>query len=176
MKATARRPPPWRLLLAALAALATTPATAEGRFGWRGLPPVSVGQTLKEAEAALGAPLLAPAGKADAGSCQRRSAAALPGVVFVVNDGVVSRIETRDARYSTVSGVRVGDDIRKARKTYGTWLTAVPHVYFERGLRMGLYSPDRRFALIMESNDSGRIITLRAGLVPAVELLEGCSK
>lgn len=165
--------------LVAVAALSVAQARAEGRFGWRGLPPVSLGQSLQQAEAALGAPLVAAAARGDSGDsgdCQRRSSASLPGVVFVVSGGVVSRIETRDTRYATVSGVRVGDDVRKARRIYGSWLSSTPHVYFERGLRLALYSPDREFALIMESNDSGRIITLRSGLMPAVERLEGCSK
>jgi len=38
-----------------------------------------------------------------------------------------------------------------------------------------VYSPDGKFALVMESNDAGRIIMLCGGMVPAVEFLEGCS-
>jgi hypothetical protein len=96
-------------------------------------------------------------------------------VVVVVDQGVVSRIETRDPRYATLSGVRVGDDVAKARRVYGQRMRVTPHLYFANGLTMALYSPDREFALVMESNDSGRIIALRAGSVPAVEFLEGCS-
>jgi hypothetical protein len=38
-----------------------------------------------------------------------------------------------------------------------------------------VYSPLKKFALVMASNDAGRIVTLRSGMVPAVEFLEGCS-
>jgi len=38
-----------------------------------------------------------------------------------------------------------------------------------------VYSPDRKFALVMEANDQGRIITLRGGRLPEVGWLEGCA-
>ena len=84
-------------------------------------------------------------------------------------------METRDRRYLTVRGVRVGDDVTKVRRIYGTRLSVRPHAYFAHGLVLAVYSPDRRYALVMESDDAGRIVTLRGGLVPAVEFLEGCS-
>jgi len=74
-----------------------------------------------------------------------------------------------------VRGVRVGDEVKRVRQIYGQRLSVAPHLYFARGLMLAVYSPDRRFALVMESNDAGRIVTLRGGLVPAVEFLEGCS-
>jgi hypothetical protein len=149
---------------------------ADGRFGWLGLAPAEAGQTLQQAEAALGAALVpgAPAGK-EAARCHLRSSAAQPGVSYVIDQGLVTRAETRDARYATVRGVRVGDDVKKVRQVYGQRLSVRAHAYFERGLVLAVYSPDRRFALVMESNDAGRIVTLRGGRVPAVEFLEGCS-
>jgi hypothetical protein len=166
----------WRqAALLATAALLSNGAAAQARFGWLGLPPASVGQTLRQAEAALKAPLLVAPGQPDA-PCQKRTTTAQPGVVYVVDGGLITRVETRDARHASISGVRVGDDARKARQVYGARLSVQPHLYFDKGLRLSVYSPDRMFALVMESNDSGRIIALRAGAVPAVEQLEGCSR
>lgn len=52
----------------------------------------------------------------------------------------------------------------------------------QRSLHPGLpgrlwtaHAPDRRFALVMETNDDGRVITLRGGRLPDVGWLEGCS-
>lgn len=148
----------------------------EGRFGWLGLAPVEAGQTLAQAEAALGAALQpeAPAGQ-DAARCHLRSTPARPGVAFVVDQGRVTRTETRDPRYPTVRGVRVGDPVKRVREIYGARLEVRPHAYFERGLMLSVYSPDRKFALVMESNDAGRLVMLRGGMVPAVESLAGCS-
>lgn len=160
----------------ALAGCAAAQAAPEGRFGWLGLAPAEAGQTLQQAEAALGAPLQpAAAAKDGAARCQLRSAAAQPGVAYVVDQGMVTRMETRDPRYATVRGVRVGDPVQRVRQIYGQRLSVRPHAYFERGLILAVYSPDRKFALVMESNDAGRIVTLRGGSVPAVEFLEGCS-
>jgi hypothetical protein len=96
-------------------------------------------------------------------------------VRYTIAAGVVSRIETRDARYATVSGVHVGDTQDRARQVYGKRLAVAAHPYFDKGHMLTVYSPDRRFALVMESNDAGRIITLRGGRWPDVGWLEGCS-
>jgi hypothetical protein len=151
-------------------------AAVEGRFGWLGLAPVQAGQTLAQAEAALGAPLLPPTPPPqDPATCHLRNSAARPGVHYVVDQGRVLRMETRDPRHATVSGVRVGDEVQRVRRLYGDRLSVRAHDYFARGQVLAVYSPDRRYALVMESNDAGRIVTLRGGLVPAVEFLAGCS-
>ncbi len=164
-----------QVTLLATAALLADGAAAQARLGWLGLPPASVGQSVAQAEAALKAPLLVAPGQPDA-PCQKRTTTAQPGVVYIVDNGSITRVETRDARYHTISGVRVGDDAQKARQVYGSRVTVQPHLYFDKGLRLSVYAPDRKFALIMESNDGGRIIAMRAGAVPAVEQLEGCSR
>jgi hypothetical protein len=161
--------------LVALGAGAAAQAAPEGRFGWLGLAPAQAGQTLQQVEAALDAALLPATPPKDAASCHLRSTPTQPGVAYVVDQGVVTRMETRDARYLTVRGLHVGDEVKKVRQVYGARLSVRPHAYFARGLVLAVYSPDRRFALVMESNDAGRIVTLRGGMVPAVEFLEGCS-
>lgn len=112
---------------------------------------------------------------AGATRCQYHGVASQPGVRYTVAAGVVSRVETRDARYATVSGVHVGDPIDRARQAYGQRLSVASHPYFDKGHVLTVYSPDRRFALVMESNDAGRIITLRGGRMPDIAWLEGCS-
>ncbi len=167
--------------LAALAA-AAAPAANE-RFGYYGLSPAAAGQPLAQAEAALGAPLVAepvPAARAakaaaaEPSRCHYRGTERQPGVRYAVDGEVITRIETRDARYATVSGVHVGDSAERAQQVYGKRLSSTAHPYFDRGRVLTVYSPDRRFALVMEANDQGRIITLRGGRMPEVGWLEGC--
>jgi len=200
-----RPPPSARLaaalLLAACAAAAGAgPVSAAAapartsRFTFYGLEPAAAGQARAEAEAALGQALKAeptppqraaatpaiaiasatPSAPAGTG-CRYHGADSQPGVRYTVAAGVISRIETRDARYATVSGVHVGDTIERARRVYGKRLTVAAHPYFDKGHMLTVYSPDRHFALVMESNDAGRIITLRGGRWPDVGWLEGCS-
>lgn len=157
-------------------------ASPSGRFTFYGLGPAAAGQAPAQAEAALGRPLTpdAPTGAAPGvgaatAACHYRSTAAQPGVRYTVAGEVITRVETRDARYATASGLHVGDSLLRARQVYGRRLASAPHPYFDKGRMLTVYSPDRRFALVMESNDSGRIITLRAGRLPDVGWLEGCS-
>jgi hypothetical protein len=175
-------------LLAGVPAGATaapdTPA-ALGRFGFHGLAPVVAGQGRAEVEAALGQALqaepLPPARAASAaaapgpGDCHHRQVARQPGVRYTLAGNRVTRMETRDARYATISGLHVGDTVDRAQKVYGKRLHTAPHPYFAQGKVLTVYSPDHRFALVMEANDQGRIITLRGGRLPDVAWLEGCS-
>ena len=81
----------------------------------------------------------------------------------------------RDSRDATVSGVHEGDSLARAQQADGKRLVSAPHPYFDQGRMRSVYSPDRRFALVMETNDAGRIITLRGGRLPEIGWLEGCA-
>lgn len=176
--------------LAASSSAAAAPASApaNARFSFYGLAPAAAGLAQAQAETALGQPFkpeaaapgraasaAARAASAAVPACQYQGVDSHPGVRFTLASGVVSRAETRDLRYATLSGVHVGDTLDRARQAYGKRLSVGPHPYFDHGHTLTVYSPDRRFALVMESNDSGRIITLRGGRLPDVGWLEGCS-
>lgn len=166
-------------------------AVAPARFTVQGLAPASAGMTLAQAEQVLGQPLLpekpaapnaasAPAASgatpaaAASPACHYRNSARLPGVRFVLREGRLVRSETRDARYATASGLHVGDTLAKAEQLYGKRLESSRHPYFDHGRTLAIYAGDRKHALVMETNDQGAIITLRAGRVPEVLALEGC--
>lgn len=188
--------PAWPLLLLCAAGLLAAPAgaatAADSRFGFYGLAPAVVGLDRTRAEAALGQPLqpepvpaaraaaaasatpaAAPAAKA--GQCHHRVSPLQPGVRYTLAADVITRVETRDARYATVSGVHVGDTVAQVQKAYGKRLSTTAHPYFAQGKVLTVYSPDRKHALVMETNDQGRIVTLRGGRLPEVGWLEGCS-
>jgi hypothetical protein len=159
-------------------------AVAGARFGFYGLSPALAGQALAQAETALGQPLVleaaakpakAPAAGAAVSDCHYRGTALQPGVRYALAGELITRVETRDPRYATISGVHVGDSLARAQQAYGKRLTSTPHPYFDQGRVLTVYSPDHRFALVMETNDAGRIITLRGGRLPEVGWLEGCS-
>ena len=106
---------------------------------------------------------------------RRRSTVHQPGVRYALAGELITRIETRDPRCATVSGVQVGDRRERAQQAYGKRLVSAPQPYFDQGRMLSVYSPDRRIALVMETNDAGRIITLRGGRLPEVGWLEGCA-
>ena len=176
---------------AAKAAKAAEPAASAAsqsprRFTYQGLPPVLAGQAVSEAESALGQALRPEAGPAaGAGAaagappravraCSYSVAASQAGLRYAISAGTIARVETRDSRYRTVSGVQVGDSLARAEQAYGKRMSSQPHPYFSHGRVLTVTSPDKRFALVMESNDQGRIVTLRSGSLPEVIGLEGC--
>ena len=61
----------------------------------------------------------------------------------------------------------------RCQPAHGKRLTLAPQPFFDPGRMLRVYSQDRRFALVTEANDQGRIITLRGGRLPD-SLLEGC--
>ena len=79
-------------------------------------------------------------------------------------------------RWASVRGQGVGDSEAQARQLYGARLVSGAPTYFERRHRLAVSSADRKFALVMASDGSGRMVTLRGGRVPAVKALEGCSR
>jgi hypothetical protein len=97
----------------------------------------------------------------------------VPSLLFLVEDNRVVRVETKDRRFRTASGIRIGDSERKARKVYGKRLEIRAHKYDDDGHYFIVRSVDRRRALVMET-DGKTVVFIRAGLVPAVEYVEGC--
>ena len=187
---------------AAASAAASALALPSSRFTYQGLPPVLAGQALSEAESALGQPLrpelsglpiqasglagasasavparpagAAPRPQAPVRTCSYKVAASQPGLRYALAAGTVLRVETRDPRYRTVSGVRVGDSVARVERAYKGRLSSRPHPYFDQGRVFTVTSPDKRHALVLESNDQGRIVTLRSGRLPEVAWLEAC--
>ena len=87
----------------ALCAATTAQAAGEGRFGWLGLAPTEAGQTLAQAEARLARRCRSrPRRPRTATPATRAARPSQPGVAYIVNQGVVTRMETRDTRYLTV--------------------------------------------------------------------------
>lgn len=98
----------------------------------------------------------------------------VPDLRVMIEAGKVVRVETQHGRYSTPSGVRVGDSEESARKVYGQRAVARPHKYVQGALYLIVYAADRGAAVVLEIIN-GRVLSLRGGLVPAVEYVEGCS-
>jgi hypothetical protein len=73
-----------------------------------------------------------------------------------------------------LGGVRVGDSEESARNVYGQRAFARPHKYLQGALYLIVYTADRDAAVVLEIVN-GRVVSIRGGLIPAVEYVEGCS-
>lgn len=146
-------------------------AAALTTAGWG---PVRVGMTPAQAGARLGSRLVVRQGASEPSACHYRTSARAPGLLFMVEKGRIVRVETKDARYATLSGVRVGDSEEAALKTYAGRSQVMPHKYSDTGKYIVVATSDGQRAVVVET-DKGRVTQIRGGQRPAVEYVEGCS-
>lgn len=144
----------------------------DGPLTWDGLGAVKIGMELPLA-ATLALDRFVPGDVTSADECRVVHLRREPRALFMVEKGRIVRVSTRDARFATESGVRVGDTEAKAAEAYRGTLEVTPHKY-EEGHYLTLRSRDGRSALVLEAV-GGRIVEIRAGRVPAAEYVESCS-
>jgi hypothetical protein len=136
--------------------------------------PVQFGMTATEASNAVGA---APGNTAPADSaCSYWLPKGAPaGLRLMMENGIVVRADVDSAGVTTVGGLRVGSPVESVVVVLGPSLQVSPHKYqWEVGWRYLTFSDDSTHRLVFEV-DSHVVRSLRAGLLPAVEYVEGCS-
>jgi hypothetical protein len=161
-------------ILALVSLSATSSAADLAPITTAGWGRVRVGMSRQAAARALGGDLRRPKGVLDATGCHSRTSARAPGLLFMVEGGRVVRVETKDPRYVTPSGVRVGDTEARARDAYVGRATVTPHKYSSTGHYLVIKTTDGRRAVVIET-DEGKVVAVRGGQEPAVEYVEGCS-
>jgi len=158
--------------------VAEAPPPAPGAASWtitlEGAGPVRVGMPLAEAAAALGA---TPDTAAAAGRCDYlRPAGGPPGVKVMVNEGSVARVEVDSGAVRTAEGAGIGDTEARVRALYAGRVTEMPHKYTSG--RYLVVAPQASAAgddrLVFET-DGTAVTRYRAGRLPEVEWVEGCS-
>ena len=94
-----------------------------------------------------------------------------PDIRFMTENGIVTRADA-GASIVNSSGFGVGDrsaDLQEANPQ----IIVLPHKYEPQSHYLVLASPDGTSALVFEESD-GIITTVRAGVEPSVEYVEGC--
>lgn len=129
-------------------------------------------------------PLLALAGCASPGDDTSGSGERAPprlsglpsNVLLMVVDGRVERVEVIDTLVATEAGARVGDNEQRIRALYPGRVRTQPHKYTD-----GQYlivplgaGADSVFRFVFETEQE-KVSRYRAGRLPAVEWVEGCS-
>lgn len=138
-----------------------------------GMGPVLVGMTVAEAEAAAGMRLL---GEPNSDCYYVEPESGIPGVGFMVLDGRIGRVDVyASGTVATVSGARIG-------MTEGEIVALFPgqieesFEYFDG--KALIFVPvdevDREYRVVFEIQ-SGVVFGMRGGILPAVQLNEGCS-
>lgn len=152
--------------------MASAEKFADSRLTYSGLGALRIDMTLRDAERA-GFKIVVDGQFSDLNECGLASVAGYENVQLLFEANRIARIEIYDARFSTLSGARIGDTESDIRRIYGARVKVEPHQYDPNGHYMIVSSSDKKRALVFETD--GKVVTdFRAGRVPAVEYVEHC--
>jgi hypothetical protein len=94
------------------------------------------------------------------------------GVKVMVADRVVVRIDVDSGSTATPEGIRIGSTEAQVNSAYGGRAATGPHKYTDGNVIT--VTGDGDFRYVFETNGS-KVTRYRAGVMPAVEWVEGCS-
>jgi hypothetical protein len=152
---------------------ATPPVSAAtwtvSETGWG---PIRAGMSVADARAALGGRLPEPSNR----ECDHvRPASGPPGVLVMIVNGQVARVEVSDTTVATAVGARVGDTEARISQLYPGRVRTGPHKYVDgHYLVVRGTDGDSVYRLVFET-DGQRVTRYRGGRAPEVEWVEGCS-
>jgi hypothetical protein len=149
---------------------AATWSISPTRFG-----PLTIGMRLAEAAPLVQGSLEVP-GASDAQRCSYADWGGAPEQVRLMFVGDrLARVESDAPRIGTAEGARVGDSEARIDSIYGARVTTQPHKYTTgRYLIVREPAEGPTHAYVFET-DGERVTRLRAGRLPEVEWVEGCS-
>jgi len=100
----------------------------------------------------------------------------LPDVGVMVVRGKIARIDVDTGTVTTEDGVKIGDTEDKVKGVYGDELTIEPHKFITGGDYTTVMgdSASAGKALVFET-DGAHVSNFRAGRLPEVKWVEGCS-
>ena len=133
-----------------------------------GIGPVRVGMTVAEAMRAWGGDFRATNTNAP---CYYLRPAGTSGVALMVIEGRIARVDVSDASVATFAGARVGDSEARIKSLYPA-VEVTPHKYVNGHYLTVLPSGDHR---IIFETDGVKVTRFRAGRMPEVGWIEGCS-
>jgi hypothetical protein len=98
------------------------------------------------------------------------------GVSVMVVKGKIARIDVDTGSVTTEDGAKIGDTEQKLQSIYDGDLQVEPHKYIEGGHYMTVMgdSASAGNAIVFET-DGKRVTSIRAGRLPEVKWVEGCS-
>jgi hypothetical protein len=153
------------------------PASDVWTVSIHGYGPVRVGMTLAEAATAGGRQFGEPQmGSVECDYFLFADDTVRGSAHFMVINGQIARVDVNDSSIATTEGARMGDTEERINQLYPGRVTVQPHKYTDgHYLVVTSAAPaDSGYHIIFET-DGKVVTTYRAGRMPEVEYIEGCS-
>jgi len=140
-----------------------------------GFGPIRIGMTVGEAEQALGDSLTLLGPKME--PCYYVVATARPGIAFMIIEGRLARLDVeQQSTVQTDAGAKIGDTEDHIRSLYPGHIEVQPHKYTDgHYLIVTPTAPAHGNHRIIFETDGKRVTGYRAGRLPEVQWVEGCS-
>lgn len=146
-----------------------------------GYGPVKIGMSVKKASAALGVKLSSGKNKSKPGFSKAKykkchfvtPKARDVGLAFMVEKGVITRVDVTKGNIKTFSGLKIGSKASYVKAKYGKSLRIEPH-------KSGSDDDKYYSVRVSSKNDmlfeviQGKVATFRGGLATSVARVEGC--
>lgn len=157
---------------------APAPDTSNGPDRWRitphGIGPVMIGVPLADVATAIGASPDIPPAERECGYVQATGAPA--GVIFMVRDGIIARVDVREAGVLSGEGIGIGATEAEVKARYGAQVTQQPHKYTDgHYLVVRPMSADSATHRLVFVTDGSVVTSMHGGRLPEAEWVEGCS-
>jgi hypothetical protein len=110
---------------------------------------------------------------ADEDNCAYVTTPSLPGLSFMIVNGVIARIDVEKGDYVTPEGAKLGDSEETIKKLYPK-AEVEGHQYDPAGHYFTVQSPNEETAIVFET-DGKKVTTFRVGRPQEVAFVEGCS-
>lgn len=151
----------------------------DSKLTLNGIGSVRIGMTVAEASLATGVPLNPLGQSAPGSSCRYVAPQGEPaGLNLMVIGNRIVRIDVvGNSRITTLSGAKIGDTEAHIKALYPGQIEVTPHKYLLDGHYLTFVPKDpqdRDNQLIFET-DGDRVTQFRAGKLPEVAWVEGCS-
>ncbi|HIK04985.1 MAG TPA: hypothetical protein IGS40_09745 [Trichormus sp. M33_DOE_039] len=155
--------------------IAQTKLTQQSKVFINGIGPVRVGMTVSQAAKAAGTRLV---GDKPNNSCYYVNPKGYNNIAFMVTEHRIARVDIyKNSQITTVSGAKIGDTEARIKSLYSGQIQVTPHNYVPGGHYLTFVPQDRadrNYRVVFET-DGQRVTGYRAGKLPEVEYVEGCS-
>ncbi|BDI19586.1 hypothetical protein ANSO36C_53880 [Nostoc cf. commune SO-36] len=156
--------------------IAKAKLTNQSKLFINGIGAVQVGMTVRQAEKAAGIQLV---GDSPNNNCYYVKPQNEPkNLSFMVTGGRISRVDVRqNNQITTLKGAKIGDTEAQIKSLYPGQIQVTPHKYVQNGHYLTFIPKDRadrNYRVVFETD--GKLVTeFRAGKLPEVKYVEGCS-